>query len=187
MKLSFSIRVRNISPVSQLPQFLNPLQSFTVIIKSSFKYFRFYMVHQVATRKAKSHVLKEKENRIEILSNVLKFYITIWNHGCVLVFAALSVVIFNMIFPFKNKLKTAQIHIPISYLARKGLKVDEKTLNNFIIIAFNRFSSIFILIWEDAAVFPCFSHLNSIVIRSLKWHWIFHLFWFQAVTFSLTS
>lgn len=77
MKLSFSIRVRNISPVSQLPQFLNPLKSFTVIIKSSFKYFRFYMVHQVATRKAKSHVLKEKENRIEILSNVLKFCITI--------------------------------------------------------------------------------------------------------------
>lgn len=59
---------------------------------------------------------------------------------------ALSVVIFNMIFPFKNKLKTAQIHIPISYLARKGVKIDEKTLNNFIIIAFNRFSSIFILI-----------------------------------------
>lgn len=133
MKLSFSIRVRNISPASQFPQFLNPLKSLTVIIKSSFKYFRFYMVHQVATRKAKSHVLKEEENRIEILSNVLKFYITIWNHGCVLVFA-LSVVIFNVIFPFKNKLKTAQIHIPISYLARKGLKVDEELLTILLLL-----------------------------------------------------
>lgn len=77
MKLSFSVRVRDISPVSQLPQLLYPLKSLTVIIKSSFKYFRFYMVHQVATRKAKSHVLEEEENRMAILSNVLKFYILI--------------------------------------------------------------------------------------------------------------
>lgn len=144
-RISFSIRVRNISPVSQLPQFLYPVGSFTVMIKSSFKYFRFYMVHQIATRKSKSHVLKEEENRIDILPNVLKLYMTIRKNGYVVVLV-LSVVIFNTIFPFKNKLKTAQIRISISYLARKGLKVDEETLNSFITIAFNRFSSIFILI-----------------------------------------
>lgn len=102
LRISFSIRVRNISPVSQLPQFLYPVGSFTVTIKSSFKYFRFYMVHQIATRKSKSHVLKEDENRIDILPNVLKLYVTIRNNGYAVVFV-LSVVIFNTIFPFKNK------------------------------------------------------------------------------------